>query len=96
MSNILDKIIANKRREVAAADAILGPEVKIATDRTPISLRQALLDSPTGIIAEFKRRSPSKARFIRLRLSMRLFRPIRMPVRQRVRSLPTRFTSEAR
>lgn len=60
MSNILDKIIANKRREVAATDAILGPEVKIATDRTPISLRQALLDSPTGIIAEFKRRSPSK------------------------------------
>ena len=59
MSNILDKIIANKRREVAATDAILGPEVKIATDRTPISLRQALLDSPTGIIAEFKRRSPA-------------------------------------
>lgn len=60
MSNILDKIIANKRREVAAADAILGPEVEIVTDRTPLSLRQALLDSPTGIIAEFKRRSPSK------------------------------------
>lgn len=60
MSNILDKIIANKRREVEAADRLLGPEVKITTGRTPLSLRRALLDSPTGIIAEFKRRSPSK------------------------------------
>ncbi|MDE6824799.1 MAG: indole-3-glycerol phosphate synthase TrpC [Duncaniella sp.] len=60
MANILDKIIANKRREVEAADSLLGTEVAITTDRVPLSFRQALLDSPTGIIAEFKRRSPSK------------------------------------
>ena len=60
MANILDKIIANKRREIEAADKLLGPEVAITTDRETVSLRNALLDSPTGIIAEFKRRSPSK------------------------------------
>lgn len=60
MGNILDRIVANKRREVETADQLLGHEVEIATSYTPVSLRQAITDSPTGIIAEFKRRSPSK------------------------------------
>jgi indole-3-glycerol phosphate synthase len=62
--NILDKITAHKRKEVeetkkevSVAELESRPQFK----RQPLSLKQFLLDeSRTGIIAEFKRRSPSK------------------------------------
>jgi len=48
MKDILQEIIEDKKRMI---DSLCAPK---------ISMSQALLDSPTGIIAEFKRRSPSK------------------------------------
>lgn len=62
--NILDKIIAYKRIEVAerkAATSVAQLKQQPAFSRPVLSLRQFLLDdSKTGIIAEFKRKSPSK------------------------------------
>jgi indole-3-glycerol phosphate synthase len=62
--NILDKIVARKKEEVAAAKArqsVKDLENKIAFSRSTYSLKDYLTDpSKTGIIAEFKRKSPSK------------------------------------
>jgi indole-3-glycerol phosphate synthase len=62
--NILEKICANKRQEVARqkeAVSLSYLEYMLGFQkRGKISLRKALLRSNTGIIAEFKRKSPSK------------------------------------
>ena len=62
--NILETIIARKREEVAVAKAecsIAALEAKPLFKRTCLSLKSFLLDkSKVGIIAEYKRRSPSK------------------------------------
>jgi indole-3-glycerol phosphate synthase len=62
--NILDKIIAHKRTEVLAAKEKISVEVLQQSafyKRQTFSLKQFLLDeTKTGIIAEFKRKSPSK------------------------------------
>jgi len=61
--DILEQIIATKRLELpkikAAVQALSDDDMARLTAPKP-SLRQALINSPTGIIAEFKRRSPSK------------------------------------
>ena len=62
--NILDKIIAHKKQEVAQLRREVQVEKLVKSPnsrRTPISLKKSLLSAnSTGIIAEFKRQSPSK------------------------------------
>ena len=59
MQDILQQIIATKRDELPAIRAAVSVSSGFAAGTKP-SLREALLQSDTGIIAEFKRRSPSK------------------------------------
>lgn len=62
--NILDKIIEHKRKEVAERKALTHVSVlekEAFFSREVFSLKRFLTDpAKTGIIAEFKRRSPSK------------------------------------
>ena len=65
MQDILTEIIAHKRLEVERMkQAVPTAELERQIEEKPLSpcrsMKQALLASPTGIIAEFKRRSPSK------------------------------------
>ena len=64
MKDILSEIIAHKRKEVAEQKSRVSYaqlEKELANcDLSIYSLKDALLQSDTGIIAEFKRRSPSK------------------------------------
>ena len=62
--NILDKIVADKRIEVDYRKDLIPVkqlEESILLDRETVSLANALRNSTTGIIAEHKRRSPSKS-----------------------------------
>ena len=65
--DILEEIVARKRADLDRLKTIytehdIHREVeKMLDDATPVaSMRRAVTGSPTGIIAEFKRRSPSK------------------------------------
>jgi indole-3-glycerol phosphate synthase len=63
--DILDTIVANKRKEVALQKAELPLDRLMAAnarqfERPACSMRKALAGSLAGIIAEFKRKSPSK------------------------------------
>ena len=63
MKDILTDILANKQLEVAMQKQVISIEqlLEEIEDAPAVhSMRQALLDSQSGIIAEFKRRSPSK------------------------------------
>ena len=61
--NILDKIIAHKKKEIEERKSRISVKEleKSVFFSTPVySLKKALLDDEIGIIAEFKRKSPSK------------------------------------
>lgn len=63
--DILTEIVAHKRIELEAFRAekplsVIAKEVESLLDTKPASMRQALMTSDSGIIAEFKRKSPSK------------------------------------
>jgi len=61
--NILDKIVLDKRKEVALKKELIPAsqmEDSVLFDRPTISLAHTLRNSDSGIIAEHKRRSPSK------------------------------------
>ncbi len=62
--NILDKIVADKRREVDLKKSLIPVsqlERSVLFERKTVSLANTLRQSNTGIIAEHKRRSPSKS-----------------------------------
>ena len=62
--NILDKITADKRTEVALRKSLIPIsqlEQSVLFERPTVSLAEKLRTSNTGIIAEHKRRSPSKS-----------------------------------
>ena len=70
MADILEEIVAHKRIEIEQRKRFIQPrqmitltEQKMQEDggRVPGgSMKEALMNSETGIIAEFKRKSPSK------------------------------------
>ena len=62
--NILEKIIVDKKREVILKKSIISVlqlEKSVLFERKTISLSHNLRNSSSGIIAEHKRRSPSKS-----------------------------------
>lgn len=65
MKDVLDEIVAHKRVEVEGFKQQLSPShiyklVEGVIDIAQPSMREALINSSSGIIAEFKRKSPSK------------------------------------
>lgn len=63
MDNILDKIIANKKIEIGQQKeqfSLKELENKIQYSKKVLSFKESLKQSSTGIISEFKRRSPSR------------------------------------
>ena len=62
--DILEKIVADKRIEVSLKKQLIPVsqlEASVLFERPTISLANTLKNSPSGVIAEYKRRSPSKA-----------------------------------
>jgi indole-3-glycerol phosphate synthase len=65
MADILEEIVAYKRQEIEERKQYISlrdlyPTVERMMSDPVISIKKALMESKTGIIAEFKRKSPSK------------------------------------
>lgn len=65
MADILEEIVAYKRQEIEnykkeLAQEVLESRAEILRKSDVASMKHSLIQSTTGIIAEFKRRSPSK------------------------------------
>lgn len=63
MTNILDRIVANKRKEVELQKKEISIDklaAQIADTNNLYSFKKSLANSSTGIISEFKRKSPSR------------------------------------
>lgn len=65
MKDILEEIVAYKRMEVEQFKRSIPPSmlydaVEKMADQPVVSMRKSLMESESGIIAEFKRKSPSK------------------------------------
>lgn len=65
MMDILEEIVANKRLEVErfkqeVSEREIHRQVEAICDFSTVSMKTALVESESGIIAEFKRKSPSK------------------------------------
>lgn len=77
MKDILSEIIANKRFEVDLQKRAISIEQlreSISDTTASRSMKQALASSRSGVIAEFKRRSPSKGWIKQEARPRRLFR----------------------
>ena len=96
MKDILSEIIANKRFEVdlqKQAISIEQLQEGISESPTLRSMKQALASSASGIIAEFKRRSP-KDGYKKKRVRKRSFPPMQRQVPPPFPSLLMRSFSE--
>ncbi|MCP9612913.1 indole-3-glycerol phosphate synthase TrpC [Coprobacter tertius] len=61
--NILDTIISEKKKEIIRQQEAFGTELLLESEqiqRKTFSMSRSIRESASGIIAEFKRRSPSK------------------------------------
>lgn len=66
MKNILERIAGTKRQEVSAMKSVIAPDVmqamahEAASSRPAMSMTESIRSHPVAIIAEHKRRSPSR------------------------------------